>query len=950
MLSVIVSTMMMADDVTPQQALEQASQFVKSRKARGGGPRLAPGTQPKLTLASRVSDLYVFNINGDAGYVIVSNDDVAVPILGYSDSGSFDPNNIPDNMRAWLQGYADEIAWAKKHAIKVVDETPHVLANAPRLTEGTAVKAAVAPLLKTTWNQDAPYNNNTPYYGEDNGYYVFSKTYVEGYDHCATGCVATAMAQVMKYHEWPKSETPEIPNYTWANFGDDLDQLVPTTFDWEHMKDSYTGSETDATATAVATLMQYCGWSVQMNYGRESSSNTDKVVSALKTYYGYKNTTQLAVRSYYSYANWIELIYHEVANKRPVVYGGQSSGGGHEFVVDGYQGEDFFHINWGWGGSSDNYFKLSSLNPYQQGIGGSSSSDGFHYGQDAAIGIQPSGASGTVAEIPQNVIDLTLESMTLSSTIVAAYTSVDITMRVTNNSANDYDGTLFFGAKYGDTSYSLLQGEHFFIPAGETKDCVITYTPTNTGDYDLVFFVPNPYGSYWTDTQVWATLTVTGSSGDNSLSLTPSYHIDNPLGMTVLYSGGNPVNVPLVYGSSLKATVTLTNENSDAYIGVVGWTLEDNDNLLNAMQENLSLAAGESKTYNINLPGLAPNTIYYLYCFYTKDGVAQWTGTPFYSKAAIATYAADGTEAFVKPSGTSYDALTNAATALVVDVTGTGITGITPNANPNTLYISDVPLTGLDDHNVVTYSGGSYTASNITLTDGSGFYSPVDFTATNIEFVYNNSKQADGTNGWNSLMLPFNVTSVTADGTSIDWFHSGTDTGKQFWVKKFVSDEANQVYFDYAEEMTANTPYIVALPGNHWGAAYDLSGKVIKFIGENVTVSKGDAMTSVTGSNYRFIGSTVQDNTANIYCLNAAGSAFALTDGSGPFRAYFKPGTFNSSVTMLGIGNWTGDATGIQGLGRETITDNIYYDLQGRRVEHPTKGVYVVNGKKVVIK
>lgn len=96
------------------------------------------------------------------------------------------------------------------------------------------------------------------------------------------------------------------------------------------------------------------------------------------------------------------------------------------------------------------------MNPYQQGIGGSSSSDGFHYGQDAAIGIQPSGASGTVAEIPQNVIDLTLESMTLSSTIVAAYTSVDITMRVTNNSANDYDGTLFFGAKYGDTSYSLF--------------------------------------------------------------------------------------------------------------------------------------------------------------------------------------------------------------------------------------------------------------------------------------------------------------------------------------------------------------------------------------------------------------------------------------------------------------------------------------------------------------
>lgn len=169
MLSVVVSTMMMADDVTPEEALQQATQFVQNRMARGGGPRLAPGVQPKLTLASRVSDLYVFNVGSDAGFIIVSNDDCAVPILGYSDSGSFDANNIPDNMRAWLQGYADEIAWAKANHVKPV-------ANAPKRA---ALGGNVGPLLETHWDQGAPYN---------------AFCCVATGEGVVTGCVATAMA------------------------------------------------------------------------------------------------------------------------------------------------------------------------------------------------------------------------------------------------------------------------------------------------------------------------------------------------------------------------------------------------------------------------------------------------------------------------------------------------------------------------------------------------------------------------------------------------------------------------------------------------------------------------------------------------------------------------------------------------------------------------------------
>lgn len=951
MLSVIVSTMMMADDVTPQQALEQASQFVKSRKARDGGPRLAPGTQPKLTLASRVSDLYVFNINGDAGYVIVSNDDVAVPILGYSDSGSFDANNIPDNMRAWLQGYADEIAWAKANHVEIVNDSPYARANAPRRT-GTAVKTAIAPLVTTRWNQGTPYNNLCPEYNSDKS---------------ATGCVATAMAQCMYFTEKRAGSTityttEQILGYNTETRGLEVDAVAANTpIYWSKMRNTYTASDTDEGAAAVAELMLYCGTSVQMDYYVDnqgsSGAQTHSVATALKSYFGYNTTTTYVQRSFYTYANWIELMYHELYLGRVICYGGQSSGGGHEFVVDGYQSEDYFHVNWGWGGQSDDYFKLSALDPESQGIGGSSSTDGFHYGQDAIIGIQKSTEDlGAVADVHVNTNNLSRNDVTFSEN-PTQYSEVTVNIDLKNNSNDPYDGDIGIRVfYYEDNTWYYVDdiSNTFLIPAKAASETVqLKFTPIYSGTYGVKVYRPAemPGYIYWigyTNADDQTQVDVAAASVDPDLDLTFGMPvIESPYQVTSL----SPITADL-YGTRLKGSIGVKNNNETAYFGEVGWELLDGSlrRVASHYISGVTLAARETRQVSIDVSGLEIGETYRLYGVWSVGSSYNASYITINTQPGILTYAADGTETFVKPSGTSYDALTNAATALVVDVTGTGITGITPNANPNTLYISDVPLTGLDDHNVVTYSGGSYTASNITLTDGSGFYSPVDFTAANIEFVYNNSKQADGTNGWNSLMLPFNVTSVTADGTSIDWFHSGTDTGKQFWVKKFVSDEANQVYFDYAEEMTANTPYIVALPGNHWGAAYDLSGKVIKFIGENVTVSKGDAMTSVTGSNYRFVGSTVQDNTTNIYCLNAAGNAFALTDGSGPFRAYFKPGTFNSSVTMLGIGNWTGDATGIQGLSRETITDNVYYDLQGRRVEHPTKGVYVVNGKKVVIK
>jgi hypothetical protein len=497
-----------ADEITTEQALQQAQTFVKNHQTANGSRRNAPGAAPQLTLASKVSGLYVFNVASDGGFVIVSNDDRTTPILAFGDSGNIDPDNMPENMRAWLQGYADEIAWLKTQSGQ------RAQSRAPQRI-GNHATNEIRPLVATQWNQNAPFNNMTPYYGISNGQYVYSKTEVSGYNHCVTGCVATAMAQVMKYHNWPEGETAQIPAYKWRNsiwLPDENTKLPATTFVWSNMKNKYTGSETDETATAVATLMKYCGYSLEMNYGSSSSASDADVANALITYFGYNDqTTQFVRRNRYTYANWTDLIYFELAHQRPVVYGGQSSGGGHAFVCDGYKYEnetDYFHINWGWGGMSDEYYVLSSLNPYNQGIGGSSSNDGYRYDQDAIIGIQPSNMTGEMSTIQLCPVDYTLNSMTLSQDIVTVNTPVSITLNVTNNSSVACETQFYVGV---NTNWFMTNGA-FAFEANETKDCVINFTPTATGTYELIFVVPvngdqNNFSSY-NYGQTFATLIV----------------------------------------------------------------------------------------------------------------------------------------------------------------------------------------------------------------------------------------------------------------------------------------------------------------------------------------------------------------------------------------------------------------------------------------------------------
>ena len=370
-----------AEELTKEQALDLARQFVAGQQ----GKRVAAAGNT-VAEAGLISGLYVFNVGIDGGFVIVSNDDQTAPILGYSDSGSIDPDNLPANLSAWLQSYADQIAWVKANGVNGTHR-----ANRTNRT----MKTAVDPLVETRWSQGAPYNNQCPT--------------IDG-TKTVTGCVATTMAQIMYYHYARNSfaaSSTAVPGYECttkdknkASYNLTVSALAATDFDWTNMTTTYTTNSTGAPADAVAQLMLYCGTAIRMTYGLRdnggSSAYSEAIPFALKTYFGYDGGIQHCYRKNYSYDAWVDLIYSELSKRRPVALGGQSGGGGHSFICDGYDDNDhngadgdYFHINWGWGGSSDGYFLLSVLDPYEQGIGGSSSLDGFSYGQDAVIGIQP---------------------------------------------------------------------------------------------------------------------------------------------------------------------------------------------------------------------------------------------------------------------------------------------------------------------------------------------------------------------------------------------------------------------------------------------------------------------------------------------------------------------------------------------------------------------------------
>ena len=365
-----------ARQLTPEEALEAAT------GTQGASAMRTPARQMRLAATySRegINTIYAFNRDGD-GFMLVAADDVSVPILAYSDTGTFPAGELAPNLAAWLDVYSAQIAAAA--------------ASGRQVKAATALigRTDVTPMLKTTWNQDAPFNNQAPMlYGR----------------RSVTGCVATAAAQLLNYYRWPDCGEGTTW-YRWNNGGKTLSyNFAAHPFDWDNMLDSYPDGGVGATAAqldAVAILMYACGMASQMDYSPDASGASDfQLAQGLINNLKYDKSLIWASRDYYPLDVWTGMIYDEISTSHPVMYcGATANNEGHAFVLDGYSSSDgYFHVNWGWGGISDGYFAITTLSPDVQGIGGADA--GFAYSQSALLGLRK--ATSDSAYVPQFCID-----------------------------------------------------------------------------------------------------------------------------------------------------------------------------------------------------------------------------------------------------------------------------------------------------------------------------------------------------------------------------------------------------------------------------------------------------------------------------------------------------------------------------------------------------------------
>lgn len=363
-----------AKRITQWQAQQQAYSFWGKQM-----PQKAKAKSRTATTASPSDAYYVFN-NDAGGFVIIAGDDAVTPVLGYTSTGSFDAENLPDGLKDLLKSYERQIAALGDNYV----------------ANRTATRAAFTgeKLLKTAeWNQMAPFNKYTP------------SNYV-------TGCVATAGAIVMKHHGYPAKGTGSH-SYTWK--GKTLTANFEHDYDWASMPVKYDGTN-DAAFDGVARLMADLGVAVEMNYAKDGSgSYIGDLVTALQNYYGYSKLSHLMAIEDVGAEAWNGRLREEIDANRPVLYAASDPArGGHAFVIDGYKDESF-SVNWGWGGYCDGFYQIGALNPESAG---KPTGDKYNVGQSAVFGMEPSDGTEKISDLGFRKVTGLLQSMNMNITDV----------------------------------------------------------------------------------------------------------------------------------------------------------------------------------------------------------------------------------------------------------------------------------------------------------------------------------------------------------------------------------------------------------------------------------------------------------------------------------------------------------------------------------------------------
>ena len=511
---------------------------------------------------------YIFN-TGTKGFVIVSGDDNALPILGYSSSSTFELENAPINFRKWLEGYKGQIRHSIVNSIpatqEVVEQWNDLLGGNYNPVNKTGM--IVNPLMTTTWDQSPFYNDLAP-------------------GGSVTGCVATAMAQIMKFWNHP-TQGVGFHSYNENDYGTLSANFGSTTYQWSSMVDDVTSSN-----SAVATLMYHCGISVDMDFSPAFSGAWVIVNSpapqanseyAFKTYFGYDTSVQGVERENYTTTTWTALLKTELDAGRPIDYAGFGNGGGHAFVCDGYDVNDFFHMNWGWSGSFDGFFSIDALDPSGTGTGGGSG--GFNSGHQAVIGIKPPAGVQT--------IDLKLNDLVTPMPSSVTYgTAFNVTADVLNFGGADFNG---------DYTVAIFDANANFIDYVETKTGLTTSAGLTTGilTFSTTGMLNMLPGSYYAGVFYRPT-------GGNWIIVAPDGGFLNNVPMTVVNPNDIELNssmtvtpgTTITQGLAASVNLNVLNDGITTYLGVYSVDLYDLEGAwveeIGTYTESTGLSAGST--------------------------------------------------------------------------------------------------------------------------------------------------------------------------------------------------------------------------------------------------------------------------------------------------------------------------------------------------------------------
>lgn len=529
------------------------------------GLQLVYSADASGTVETEITYFYVFQ--DEDGFVIVSGDDRSLPILAYSDQGMFDANDLPTNTRKWLEGYKGQLRQM------IADDVPQTEESAEQWEmylhgsiAGGARAAAVSPLVDTRWNQSPYYNALCP-------------------GGSVTGCVATAMAQVMKYWDYPSTGSG-FHSYNHSTYGTLSASFGNTTYQWSSMPNNVNSSN-----NSVATLMYHCGVSVDMDYSPQVSGayviTAQSPVQhcseyALKTYFGYDPSLHGEERYNYNDTQWGNLLKTELDASRPIIYAGFGSGGGHCFVCDGYDNSGFFHFNWGWGGAYDGYFSMNALNPSGTGTGGGTG--GYNSGHQVLIGIKPPGGGGGGGN---DTYDLALYNyVTPSASTIYYGQSFTVSSNILNQGQNDFNGD--YGAAIFDSQGNFLDFVEiltgYSLPSGYVYNNDLVFSTTGLfsmlpGTYYVGIFYKSSSGNWIavSDNGNYTNVTQIDVINPNSIELNSSMNVSP--GTTVTQGQNVSVNLNILNNgnSNFLGTYSVDLYNLDgSYVQSIATITESN--------------------------------------------------------------------------------------------------------------------------------------------------------------------------------------------------------------------------------------------------------------------------------------------------------------------------------------------------------------------------------------